>query len=291
MKRFILLFITMFYMTCFISCKQQPTRTYTIYETGMTDYCSGANHNDEYTTDFSPYRDDMVEQQKTFVFDNQEYVIDYLETRTHYLIGSYDVYRKLENGFCLQYGISRETGIVVDYRWSDMKYATYDNGEEKTKEECLEIAKNHLSKFSKHCNDYQLVKESTAHVPGSTGYLFKLTRMIDGVKTSDSVSIIVTVHGKIYSHQFTGLDQMINAKLPTENEMSTINKMTSDKINDIYDNVKDKYEISFDIEDVVFCKLKDGKEALYYTFEVNLKVTEDADKNFSEKTNLIVIIE
>ena len=121
-------------------------------------------------------------------------------------------------------------------------------------------------------------------------YDFEFARVIDGIKTSDTAYIGVSVFGDVISHLFVSLGELADAEAPTEKEMEIIQDHVDAKLAAIYENVSSKYDISFEIEDTVLVRLSDGKYAMEYYVRTDL-VAKDTQAKVAEATKLLVYLD
>lgn len=130
------------------------------------------------------------------------------------------------------------------------------------------------------------------YVPEWKGvYTFHFSRIIDGIETYDCAIIGITVFGDIIDHSFLSLGEMKDAKLPSESDMEIIEENVDRKLKDIYNNVTDKYSVSYEVPEPLFIRMADGRYALEYFVEVGLTPKDDAEYTISEATVLIVYVD
>ena len=84
---------------------------------------------------------------------------------------------------------------------------------------------------------------------------------------------------------------MKNAKLPSNSEMKDIRKSVSKKLNQIYEPVKDEYDVTIGEEELVFMRLADGRCALQFTYENLLDAKDGSQKGLHDQAKLIVFVE
>ena len=277
---------------CFLALIFQGNNTrYTVLEIGGYDNLSGADHKTEITLDNKKHSKLFISSTKTENVNGTMWNVNYTTSEKGYLYkNNLDYYEKNENGVYVQIGINEDTGTVDSYSWVDVKYTDNKSGTALSEEECLNIAKIYLNDFVPS-DEYEVVDVRYMEIPEYKAiYDFEFVRMVDGVKTSDTAYIGVTVFGDIISHLFVSLGEMVDVELPTDEEMNIIQNNVNAKLDAIYENVSANYDVSYEIADVVLVKLSDGKLALEYYVSVDL-APKNAAKVITETTKLLVYID
>ena len=263
------------------------------------DRISGAKHSTEIELSNETYEKSDIEKSKTLTVNNENFEATYSYSKKSYLYhGDFDRYESKNGENITMIDINSYSGKCDGYFFLDKKYLNEVNEKNKselTKEECSDIAKQYFEEFAGYedsCN-HILVNEKYIDSPEWKGYyLFEFARVIDGIKTWDRAYIYVTVFGDVIGHYFMSFGSMKDAKLPSESDMKTIEENVEKKLQDIYDNVSDKYSISYEIPKPTFIRMHDGRYALDYSVEVELTLKEGDDARlFSELTQLIVYVD
>lgn len=300
MKKIIAFLLMISLSASFISCSTKEdietdnSERFKVLEVGDYDYVSGAEHSCEisYNTEF--YKKTDIEQNKKIGFNGIDYQMEYIETRETYLYnGNADFYINKEGNTIIQIGTNCSTGNVEWYSWYDLDHYKSSDKEKLTKSKCREIATEYVKQFL-DISEYELTSESDlpSKEDGYVSYLFIFTRIIEGIETCDSAFIRITEYGDISLLNFVSLGSMKDAKLPSESDMKTIEENVEKKLQDIYDNVSDKYSISYEIPKPTFIRMHDGRYAFEYSVGVELTLKEGDDaRPFSELTQLIVYVD
>ena len=277
-------------LTLMSLCACSEANTYTVLEVGGYDNISGANHMEDITLDNENYSKVLVIPQKTVKINGNDWKVEYCGSQRGYLYkNDLDNYTRDEDGVFVDIGINKDTGTVDSYMWVDQKYVESQTGAELTEEECLDIAKTYLGDYVK-TDEYEVVNVRYLEIPEYKAiYDFEFARVIDGIKTSDTAYIGVSVFGDVISHLFVSLGELADAEAPTEKEMEIIQDHVDAKLAAIYENVSSKYDISFEIEDTVLVRLSDGKYAMEYYVRTDL-VAKDTQAKVAEATKLLVYL-
>lgn len=277
-------------LTLMSLCACSEANTYTVLEVGGYDNFSGANHMEDITLDNENYSKVLVIPKKTVKINGNDWKVEYCGSQKGYLYkNDLDNYTRDEDGVFVDIGINKDTGTVDSYMWVDQKYVESQTGAELTEEECLDIAKTYLGDYVK-TDEYEVVNVRYLEIPEYKAiYDFEFARVIDGIKTSDTAYIGVSVFGDVISHLFVSLGELADAEAPTEKEMEIIQDHVDAKLAAIYENVSSKYDISFEIEDTVLVRLSDGKYAMEYYVRTDL-VAKDTQAKVAEATKLLVYL-
>ena len=289
MKKIIAIFISLLMIISLASCTQ--TEPYSVLEVGGYDNFSGADHQSEITLEIENYSKILKSSKKTVKVNGVDWDVEYYASQKGYLYkNNLDCYEKKSDGVYVQIGINEKTGVVDSYSWVDVNYCENKTDPELSEEDCLNIAKTYLNEFI-DSDDYEVINTRYLEIPEYRAiYDFEFVRMIDGVKTSDKANIGVSVFGDVISHLFISLGEMDGAVLPTNEEMQIIQDNVDNKVKDIYDNVSEQYDISYNISDKVLVKLSNGKYAFEYYITVDLK-TENISPEITETTKLLIYLD
>ena len=289
MKKMIICLVIALMLMSLCACSE--ANTYTVLEVGGYDNFSGANHMEDITLDNENYSKVLVIPQKTVKINGNDWKVEYCGSQKGYLYkNDLDNYTRDEDGVFVDIGINKDTGTVDSYMWVDQEYVESQTGAELTEEECLDIAKTYLGDYVK-TDEYEVVNVRYLEIPEYKAiYDFEFARVIDGIKTSDTAYIGVSVFGDVISHLFVSLGELADAEAPTEKEMEIIQDHVDAKLAAIYENVSSKYDISFEIEDTVLVRLSDGKYAMEYYVRTDL-VAKDTQAKVAEATKLLVYLD
>lgn len=188
-------------------------------------------------------------------------------TRSDYYMDDTDNYFVEADGKKITFSINRETGVCTIFYVAD---ANNVSGKKLSEEECYAKAIKHLKNYVVDIEEYEL--KDVYNTGGKLGYLFRMYRMIDGVKTSDCIDIRVKETGEVYSHALYSIGTMKNIDISSVN-LANINKSITEKVNALYNNHRN---VTTTQEDLMLSKLADGT----YIFECRMGVevkTEDGE--------------
>ena len=250
-------------LTLMSLCACSEANTYTVLEVGGYDNFSGANHMEDITLDNENYSKVLVIPQKTVKINGNDWKVEYCGSQKGYLYkNDLDNYTRDEDGVFVDIGINKDTGTVDSYMWVDQKYVESQTGAELTEEECLDIAKTYLGDYVK-TDEYEVVNVRYLEIPEYKAiYDFEFARVIDGIKTSDTAYIGVSVFGDVISHLFVSLGELADAEAPTEKEMEIIQKsgswfsMGDERIGQGKDSVKNFLLDNPDIAELVEAQVR-----------------------------------
>ena len=276
-----------------IACKSKYE--YCVMEIGGYDYISEANHKDEFRTGFDSAVDEKLPQERIINYGGNEYDVNYEFTKKGYLYnGEVIRYSKIVEGKSLvEFSINKTTSRIDSYAWFDEDYLETPGLIEKSRDECLIIAKDFVASLIDDPGEYELCDEKFLEIQELKGmHRFLFVRMIDGVRTADSIAVEVTVYGTVMSYYAELFGEMRDASLPDQEKMTAIQADVDKKLDAIYEPIKDDYSVTFELDDMVFERLADGRYALeyYYTAEL-ISLKDENPITRHEMTRLIVILE
>ena len=143
---------------------------------------------------------------------------------------------------------------------------------------------------------YSLVRADYLKIPEYKAiYNFEYVHLVDGIKTSDSAFLGVTVYGDVISHDFSTLNEFEKFHAPSEADNRAITADIEAKIGSIYDgsiydSINDKYTYSWSEEGKRFVKLSDGTYALECSVSVTLTPKDTSAKSVAEAVTLLVYL-
>lgn len=218
---------------------------------------------------------------------------DYSMSKKSYLFNSdVDYYEYSKAGSKVQFGINAKTGIVDSYSYVDMNYVTSKSGAASlTENQCSDIALQYFSQYV-DTDKYSLVASNYLEIPEYGAiYDFEFVFLVDGIQTSDSAFIGVTIYGDVISHMFSTLNEFEGLKPPSNEDNEVIAGNIDAKIKNMYDSISDKYDYSWNNTEKVFVKLSDGTYALEYYISVKLVPQNALAKEAVETVKLLVYID
>lgn len=274
--------------------------TYEVLEVGDFDYISSAQHSSEISWEHEKIDDEslhgMTMPYEVYVYGNKyEYQLSYSGTKTAYWFNSTcDIfqYSSSDNAniqVCVE--INRNTGRVDWYSWYDRNYLSTFKGEIKNEDECLKIASEHLGDFVDDPEAYTLDESKYLKIPEFEAvYSFEFVRMNGNLRTFDQATIDVTVYGDVIIHSFFCLGEMKDIQIPVTVDMDAVQGAINSKIDTIYANIIDRYEVESQTSRVSLIKLADGRLAYDYYVEVSLSPFDESAMSINELTHIIVCI-
>ena len=220
-------------------------------------------------------------------FNGNSYNVKYSESWVFYL---YDAtvdcyYEKIENGFgrgtCFFIGKNGE----IRYFSPDPDYDEDSTSKKEEigvklleEEDCLEIANAFLTQQIEDFSEYELY--NVFYSKGSN-YLFEFVRFVNGIKTSDRVSVAVNLFGDVirYDARFLGHMKDTEAELPSEEDMLII----QEKIDAFEKKKFEGYAHSYiyEIVEIEFSRLYDGRYFLNYIMR-DKAIYSDESPSFDE---------
>ena len=213
---------------------------------------------------------DKVGSQKIIEYGGKKWIGTYEHTKIsdYYGDDEYFYYGEDENGKGCSFAINIKTGVCMYFYTSpdaDMsKEVKY------TKDECFEIAVKYLSNYIDDAEAYEL--KYVYERSWENGYYFMMYRTIDGIATSDRVSIGVRKTGEVYTHVFHSLGEMKDLDVSAIN-MELLEKVVSDKVDTIYGA---NYSYTHGISHLELVKLANGTFVFDCSVEIEGKRTEES---------------
>ena len=237
----------------------------------------------EIETDFDGYDEEFTDEEKVgtkknIVIGGVEYTGTYTNsTRSDYYGDDTDNYFVRANGKMVSFSINRSTGMMTKFFFA----GDHSVGARLTKDECYAKAINHLKIYVPDIEEYEL---TMAHNQGaSLGYLFRFFRMVNGIKTSESIDVRVDYSGEVYNHSLYSIGVMKNIDI-SEIKIDDVNNAISGKLNTLY---RKNSAVTYSAKDVMLSKLANGKYIFEYQLNVNV---EKEGKVYSDFCEVIVEI-
>ncbi|MBO5024488.1 MAG: hypothetical protein J6D11_09340 [Clostridia bacterium] len=285
MKKLISLILAFVLVLLVASCGKKP---YTVLEVGGADSRSVANHDSDIVLKIKSEKDLKLNKNKTFELNSKSYDVEYRDTmKTYFFNGEIDFYESKE----VSIGVNKKTGNIDQYSFLGA-YVLGTEGTEKSYDECLEIAKKYLGKAVSDVENYAVTNYRYLEIPEYKAvYSFEFARFVNGVKTSDSAFVGVTVYGDVISHTYQNLGGMKDAPVPSEAEMAEIRANVYQKLEDIYGGIKAEYDVEYSTKDVVLSRLEDGKYAIEYYMDAKVTPKAEGKLGFMETNHFLIYVE
>lgn len=314
MKRLIgLILLLLVSINCFVSCSSQDKtiketyskyKQYEVLEIGLYDgFPSNAKHGSDIEVLFKNEKEIKLIRKKAIKINGEKIVGDYIGTTRGYLYDSAADRYKWEQGTAtVIFDINKETGICDYYSWYDSDYLLKNTDTEKSREECLEIALSHFENYISDARSYTLVDEEYIAIPeyvveekdtseSTEYYVFEFVRKSGGWLTSDRAEISVTAFGKIRSHKFTHLGYLKDMEIPDRQVMDIVESNVDIKLSQIYSNIEREYDIGYELDKIILTKMYDGRAALEYFVDADLKPYDKTNSAFCESNRFIIFLE
>ncbi len=285
---FLLIFLLIIFSIS--SCSKQEECS--ILETGPYDCFLEANHNFEYSESIQTNKKLKVFKTKQFDFGNQSVEGKYSHTKAFNGYREIDYYEGTWNNAELSFGFNPQTKRCDSYFMSDLNYLQNNSLPELNRDECLSIAQNYFNDFISDPQAYSLTEEKFLELPEYKAvYNFTFTRKVNDLLTEDNAHIGVTVFGTVFSHSFSCLEELKNAKAPEEEDMARIQDQVDAKLDTIYSHLEEQYTIEYSTKEMVLSKVENEKLVLKLYIEAKLSPKDNPDYYFYDGTHLIVYLE
>ncbi len=260
---------------------------------GDYDLASVINHHNDIKLDVERYTNEFkLNKSESVNIQNNTFVGKYTESRKGYMFENVDYYVNNNNDEDVSFGIDSNTGVVKYYSYLNHNYiANKASAFVLTEEQCLDIAVGYLGKYV-DADAYTMIKSKYLDIPEYKAiYVFEFVRFIDGVKTSDSAVIDVTVFGDVVTHVFGTINEMDDAPTVSSEEYEIIEKSVDEKIDSIYGAESEKYGYSYTVKDKRIIKLYDGRYALEYSYDVTVQYKNSENRGFVELAQFVVYLD
>lgn len=234
-------------------------------------------------------------------FNGSSYYVEYSDTKVFSSDGGFaeDGYSyKTEDGVFAHFYLDTETGEITSYLYSDKNYLSRkeeSNAKKLDRDECFGVVVQFLAKRSVDFSVYELTEESQASGVGTLYhapyYKFTFSRVINGIRTSDDFKVIVTCYGDIVDYEARSPGHMKNAKELSDEEISLVRK-TFDEMMESTFNGK-VFEYSYEVKDIEYTRLYDGKYVLVYKVDMIVIETEDGfslEEHFPTHCSFIIYV-
>ena len=174
-------------------------------------------------------------------------------------------------------------GNLVQCDWN----TTNTQGGELTSEECLEIAKDFLSRMV-DVGLYQIESELDEN---RGEYAFVFTKYLGEYKTADCAKVYVTENGELSCFRATMLGRIpVDTAVPIDCEVAV--SAAYEKLDALYCAVKDEYDgVEYELSPFVVTILDEGKTALLCYADVDcVDVSEDGAYELHRKEKIGLVI-
>ena len=289
MKKIFLISFT-FIMCCITcSCSENEYKPLTAYEVGPYEYVSEANHTAEVTYKTEFYQDNKLIKNRDVEVFGESYSVQYQETRIVY---DYDgqsteteIYKYSGDTYSISVHFDKKTGEITAWHRYEKKYE--NNGEIKSEEVCLQIARDYLAEYVDDIDEYELVRKNST----STSYDFDFYRYIGGMKMRDIASIRVRNNGEVCSVDIECAGSMRDADLPDEVVLSEVRNNVDAKLEAIYEDMYNRYTVTYGKREEMMLAFSDGSYAIECKVTANIVPKNISEESISETSTLIIFLD
>ena len=247
---------------------------FTAYESSVHDSDNklNANHNIEFQINksYDFFEDSKkTNTEKTIEFGGKTWTGKYQNSiRSPYYSDDHDSYFGEINGEQFVFTIHSKTGEIRSFTSSEMKKE--NTGISLTHDECYKIAAEFLKTYV-DINNYEL--KSSRYMEWRKGYYFQFHRTLNGIMTSEYISIGVRDNGEIFMYTLHSKGAMDNVDASAIS-MEVINKVIDAKVQSIY---KNNYSITCGEKSIIITKTRNGDYILDCEVAVEGKITEKSE--------------
>lgn len=293
MKRiFVFLLIVILMISVFGCNEEQNKKTYQVYEIGGSGFVSGAKHVSEIVLNDETYIDKDVLEDKIIKFNDREFNATYVHSVRNAMNGLVrDYYETVDPK--IEFGFERETGDEIYFHYYvTNNYLDTVEGEKLDRDACYNIALNYLKLRQPDSSSYKLQYENFMDRAFGGVHFFEFTHSASSINAIIStVRINVTVYGDVVVYMITPHSDTNRSKILTTEAINSIEKSIDDKINKIYENINDKYRISYEIKTTYLHTMANDKSCMDYHIIVTLEDIIDTKNIIVEPTRLLVYLE
>lgn len=273
--KFMFALISVIIVVSLFGCSASPSSSikYEALEVGGYDSLDGGAHQSEFPLWDSALRnyhqDDSAPKSASVTFNGENYYGEYNRSivwiptlhKTHVYTG---------DGF--RFDINGSTGELISLQIYDSEARTLQNDQTACRSIADEIVSNYIN-----VEDFEVTCDA-----GDDYYAFSYDKKINGIKTTDSVSITVNRDGNVTHFGYTTLHAFDDVDA-SDIDATRAEETALSKIESIYSG--NTQRINSEIKSVVLIKMEDGTIAFYYTVKNEFR---DADKQYGSLVNLLV---
>ncbi len=279
--------------------QEKPIPTYEVFEVGNYDYALIAAHTSEMELfEYKQFEDSAkLGSKKSFVLRDGETVE-----------GMYFASRESSfyNRTVDEYIVQTEDGVIMIHWNLDLNQVTHYNRSvfnaeydsslpQKSKDECIAIAKDFLKTLTEEEDAYEVVgvryfdSNSSEMQPY---YYISFERKIGMFRTLDAITISVETDGELTHYGYMGFGTLDGVEAPTEEVLTLVQGKMETKFSTIYGACSEKYTVEHEWKDWKLVRMQNGKLAIIKTISVTL--TEKAVETTApvhETVELLVYLE
>ena len=231
--------------------------------------------------------------------NGQTWNCEYLFSVTNfYFNADTDWYKSSQNDYIVMFSINPGTEDIYLFTYlprGDVYLEANKNSPVLTESQCLDIALQYLEQYV-DADEYSLIDSRYRDYTSVTGiYEFELARTVDGIKTSDTARVDVTIYGDVLGYQFNTLNEMVDPPVLSSEDYQVIESKVHEKIKSVYDSLEDAREYSYDLNHAeatkVFSRLADGRYAMVYSVPFDIVIDSANEISVAELVTIVVYIE
>ena len=236
---------------------------------------------------------------RSITVNGQTWSGEYTESiKSFYFNADADLYESSQDDYLIRFRINPETDDVYMFTYlprGDVYLEANKNSPVLTESQCLDIALQYLEQYV-DADEYSLIGSQYRDYTSVTGwYEFELARTVDGVQTSDTVKVHVTIYGDVVHHLFRTLNEMVDPPVLSSEDYQVIESKVHEKIKSVYDSLENAREYSYDLNHAeatkVFSRLADGRYAMVYNVPFDIFFDSANEFWVAELVTIIVYIE
>ncbi len=260
----------------------EKKNSYEVFVYDYSDSGTSANPNIEYVfADYEHYNNISAKNNISCSINGKTFTGKY-QSSQYREYNYFPAYRyEDENGITFEVD---ETGLPISFFWGNNTL----QGTKKTKDECIEIARNFLADIV-DVDGYDIsVNENTDRGL----YTVKFTKTVFGQKTTDSAEVVVRNDGALYSYSSLMLGR-VKEDLFSDYTIN-INKLKEEingKLYSVYQEVQNKYSrIDYSEPEIILTALKNGEAGAVCYVDINcIENCEDMETVVSDKICFVIV--
>lgn len=251
------------------SCSEKPLSgsRYVVKEAAGYNDSSVGSHKNEYVIAENKFESEKAHanEQKTVEWLGKSYTAVYKETVTK----PSDKYREY-TGDGFSFSVDTETGKLTDFSFSEVDNTGLT---EKTEDERRTAADDVVKALVSDPENYSLIKSECFYSAGTDSiWVYNYSRMIDGMKSEDQISVYITYYGTYMSHSSSALEKYKNISVPATYDKADVENALDIKLDSIYSKAKKDSSVTCPdgYGDGMLMKLTNGGLGVVYRFSVTV---------------------
>ena len=210
------------------------------------------------------------------------------------------------NSLVDEYFVQTEEGTIkinwnvnlnrLDYYSKAVFDAKYDSSlPQKSKDECIAIAKDFLKTLTDDADAYEVV--GVAHFDSSSSktqpfYYISFERKIGMFRTRDAIAISVGTDGELTQYGYWGFGTLQGVEEPAEEVLAIVEGKMEEKLSSIYKECSEKYTVEYEWQNWKLVRMQNGKLAIIKSISVTLTEKElGTSSPINETVELLTYLE